>query len=41
MKCTRLQYLAGEYNFKYIFVSVYKYFDLPELPETTSDPVLM
>ena len=39
-KRTRLQFLAGEYHFKYIFVSVFKYLDLPELPETTSNPVL-
>jgi hypothetical protein len=34
MKCTRLQFLEEECNFKYIFVSVYKYFNLPEFPET-------
>jgi hypothetical protein len=41
MKCTRLQFLEEEYNFKYIFVSLYKYFDLPKFPETNSNPVFI
>lgn len=41
IKHTRLHFLAEEYNFKYIFVSVYKYFDLPKLLKASSDPVHM